>query len=165
MGFGVKKTMTIAQNLYQNGHISYMRTDSVNLSTEAITACQNYINSSYGANYSMKEGRKFSTKTANAQEAHEAIRPTHIENDPSTIRLDGDDLRLYKLIWERTVASQMQAAKVETTTYTFVPKDLDQRWQTKGQVILFDGFLKLYEEGTDDEEEKEGEVTLPMITK
>lgn len=165
LGYGVKKTMTIAQMLYQNGHISYMRTDSVNLSAEAISACQDYINTSYGANYSMKEGRKFNTKTANAQEAHEAIRPTHIENDPSNIKLDGDDLRLYKLIWERTVASQMQAAKVQTTTYTFVPKDLDQKWQTKGQVILFDGFLKLYEEGTDDEEEKEGEVTLPMIAK
>lgn len=165
MGFGVKKTMTIAQNLYQNGHISYMRTDSVNLSAEAIAACQTYINSSYGSEYALKEGRKYNTKTANAQEAHEAIRPTHIENDPSTIRLDGDDLRLYKLIWERTVASQMQAAKIQTTTYTFVPKNIDQKWQTKGQVILFDGFLKLYEEGTDDEEEKEGEVTLPMITK
>lgn len=165
LGYGVKKTMTIAQMLYQNGHISYMRTDSVNLSAEAISACQDYIDTSYGANYSMKEGRKFATKTANAQEAHEAIRPTHIENDPSTIKLEGDDLRLYKLIWERTVASQMQAAKVQTTTYTFVPKDLDQKWQTKGQVILFDGFLKLYEEGTDDEEEKEGEVTLPMIAK
>lgn len=165
LGYGVKKTMTIAQMLYQNGHISYMRTDSVNLSAEAISACQDYINTSYGTNYSMKEGRKFATKTANAQEAHEAIRPTHIENDPSSIKLDGDDLRLYKLIWERTVASQMQAAKVQTTTYTFVPKDIDQKWQTKGQVILFDGFLKLYEEGTDDEEEKEGEVTLPAITK
>lgn len=165
LGYGVKKTMTIAQMLYQNGHISYMRTDSVNLSAEAIAGCQSYINSAYGANYSLQEGRKFATKTANAQEAHEAIRPTHIENDPSSIKLDGDDLRLYKLIWERTVASQMQAAKVQTTTYTFVPKDIDQKWQTKGQVILFDGFLKLYEEGTDDEEEKEGEVTLPMITK
>lgn len=165
LGYGVKKTMTIAQILYQNGHISYMRTDSVNLSGEAISACQNYINSSYGPTYSLQEGRKFATKTANAQEAHEAIRPTHIENDPAKINLDGDDLRLYKLIWERTVASQMQAAKVQTTTYTFVPKDIDQKWQTKGQVILFDGFLKLYEEGTDDEEEKEGEVTLPAIAK
>lgn len=165
LGYGVKKTMTIAQNLYQNGHISYMRTDSVNLSAEAIAACQTYINSSYGSEYALKEGRKYNTKTANAQEAHEAIRPTHIENDPSSIKLDGDDLKLYKLIWERTVASQMQAAKVQTTTYTFVPKNLDQKWQTKGQVILFDGFLKLYEEGTDEEEEKEGEITLPMITK
>jgi DNA topoisomerase-1 len=165
LGYGVKKTMTIAQNLYQNGHISYMRTDSVNLSAEAIAACQTYINSSYGSEYALKEGRKYNTKTANAQEAHEAIRPTHIENDPSSIKLDGDDLKLYKLIWERTVASQMQAAKVQTTTYTFVPKNLDQKWQTKGQVILFDGFLKLYEEGTDEEEEKEGEVTLPMIAK
>ena len=165
LGYGVKKTMTVAQMLYQNGHISYMRTDSVNLSAEAIGACKEYIEKNYGADYSMKDGRKFATKTANAQEAHEAIRPTHMEQDPSSIKLDGDDLRLYKLIWERTVASQMQAAKVETTTYTFVPKEIDQKWQTKGQVILFDGFLKLYEEGTDDEEEKEGEVTLPAIKK
>jgi DNA topoisomerase-1 len=165
MGFGVKKTMTIAQMLYQNGHISYMRTDSVNLSAEAVSGCQSYINSSYGSEYALKEARKFATKTANAQEAHEAIRPTHIETDPSSIKLDGDELRLYKLIWERTVASQMQAAKVQTTTYTFVPQDIDQKWQTKGQVILFDGFLKLYEEGTDEEEEKEGEVTLPAIAK
>lgn len=122
----------------------------------------------------MQEGRKFATKTANAQEAHEAIRPTHIEQDPSSIKLEGNELRLYKLIWERTVASQMQAAKVQTTTYTFCPLEkggqggfpgVDSKWITKGQVILFDGFLKLYEEGTDDEEEKEGEVTLPMITK
>lgn len=165
MGFGVKQTMGIAQSLYQNWHISYMRTDSVNLSGEAISACQEYINKNYWDNYSMKEGRKFATKTANAQEAHEAIRPTHMEQDPATIKLEGTELKLYKLIWERTVASQMQAAKVQTTTYTFVPKDIDQKWQTKGQVILFDGFLKLYEEGTDDEEEKEGEVTLPMIAK
>lgn len=165
LGFGVKKTMTIAQNLYQNGLISYMRTDSVNLSDEAIKACQEYINGHYGSDYAMKTGRKYKSKTANAQEAHEAIRPTHIEEDPSSIKLDSDDLRLYKLIWERTVASQMQTARVETTTYTFVPKGLEQKWQTKGQVILFDGFLKLYEEGTDEEEEKEGEVTLPAIAK
>lgn len=123
--------MTIAQNLYQNGLISYMRTDSVNLSDEAIKACNEYINGHFGADYAIKNGRKYKSKTANAQEAHEAIRPTHIEQDPSNIKLDGDDLRLYKLIWERTVASQMQTAKVETTTYTFVPAGLDQKWQTK----------------------------------
>lgn len=165
MWFGVKKTMTIAQHLYQNGHISYMRTDSVNLSAESISSCLSYIQKSFGSEYALKEGRKYNTKTANAQEAHEAIRPTHIEKDPSNISLDGDDLRLYKLIWERTVASQMQTAKIQTTTYTFVPKEKDQKWQTKGQVILFDGFLKLYEEGTDDEEEKEWEAKLPLIEK
>ena len=131
MGFSVKQTMTTAQMLYQNGHISYMRTDSVNLSAEAMADCKEYINKNYGKEYSMVDGRKYTTKTANAQEAHEAIRPTHMENDPNKIKLDGNDLRLYKLIWERTVASQMQAAKIETTTYNFVPKDLDQKWQTK----------------------------------
>ena len=165
MGFGVKQTMGVAQSLYQNGHISYMRTDSVNLSSEAMDACKSYIDTNYGTEYSLVSGRKFDTKTANAQEAHEAIRPTHMENTPSTIKLEGNDLRLYKLIWERTVASQMQAAKIETTTYNFVPEGHDQKWQTKGQVILFDGFMKLYTEGKDDEEEEEGEVTLPAIKK
>lgn len=165
MGFSVKQTMTTAQMLYQNGHISYMRTDSVNLSAEAMADCKEYINKNYGKEYSMVEGRKYTTKTANAQEAHEAIRPTHMENDPNKIKLEGNDLRLYKLIWERTVASQMQAAKIETTTYNFVPKDLDQKWQTKWQVILFDGFMKVYTEGKDDEDEEEGEVTLPAIKK
>lgn len=165
LGFGVKQTMGIAQALYQNGHISYMRTDSVNLSAEAMNACKSYIDSHYGTEYSLANGRKFDTKTANAQEAHEAIRPTHMENTPNTIKLEGNDLRLYKLIWERTVASQMQAAKIETTTYNFVPEGYDQKWQTKGQVILFDGFMKLYTEGKDDEDEEEGEVTLPAIKK
>jgi DNA topoisomerase-1 len=140
MGFGVKQTMGIAQALYQNGHISYMRTDSVNLSAEAMDACKNYIHSNYGPKYTLQDGRKFTTKTANAQEAHEAIRPTHMENDPNTIKLEGNDLRLYKLIWERTVASQMQAAKIETTTYTFIPSPPEKGgaeggglsiWQTK----------------------------------
>jgi len=165
MGFGVKQTMGIAQALYQNGHISYMRTDSVNLSAEAMNACKSYIDSNYGTEYSLVNGRKFDTKTANAQEAHEAIRPTNMENTPNTIKLEGNDLRLYKLIWERTVASQMQAAKIETTTYNFVPEGHDQKWQTKWQVILFDGFMKLYTEGKDDEDEEEGEVTLPAIKK
>lgn len=131
MGFGVKQTMGVAQSLYQNGHISYMRTDSVNLSSEAMNACKSYIDTNYGTEYSLATGRKFDTKTANAQEAHEAIRPTHMENTPHTIKLEGNDLRLYKLIWERTVASQMQAAKIETTTYNFVPANQDQKWQTK----------------------------------
>ncbi|MFA6080015.1 MAG: type I DNA topoisomerase [Candidatus Gracilibacteria bacterium] len=177
MGFSVKQTMTTAQMLYQNGHISYMRTDSVNLSAEAMADCKEYINKNYGKEYSMVEGRKYTTKMANAQEAHEAIRPTHMENDPNTIKLDGNDLRLYKLIWERTVASQMQAAKIETTTYNFCPSSpdkggveggglgIDSKWQTKGQVILFDGFMKVYTEGKDDEDEEEGEVTLPAIKK
>lgn len=157
--------MNIAQGLYQNGHISYMRTDSVNLSKEAMSACKTYIDKAYGTEYSLANGRNYDTKTANAQEAHEAIRPTHMDNTPSTIKLEGNDLKLYKLIWERTVASQMQAAKIETTTYNFVPEGQDQKWQTKGQVILFDGFMKLYTEGKDDEEEEEGEVTLPAIQK
>lgn len=165
MWYGVKQTMGIAQSLYQNGHISYMRTDSVNLSQEAMDACKGFIESSYGQEYSLEKWRSFNTKTANAQEAHEAIRPTHMEHTPSTINLEWSDLKLYKLIWERTIASQMQAAKIETTTYTFVPEGHDQKWQTKWQVILFDGFMKIYIEWKDDEEDESEEAMLPSIKK
>lgn len=173
LGFGVKKTMTVAQMLYQNGHISYMRTDSVHLSGEAISACKDYIVGNFWEKYAMKNGRKYTTKTANAQEAHEAIRPTHIERDPSSLKLWSDESRLYRLIWERTVASQMQSAEVETTTYTFAPlikgKEWSEgglgTWQAKWQVIVFDGFLKLYEEGKDDDNEdnESDEKQLPAL--
>lgn len=157
--------MSIAQNLYQNGHITYMRTDSVNLSDFAIGAAKNYIEATYGAAYAMPNGRRYKTKQANAQEAHEAIRPTDIKKTPDTVGLDGQELRLYKLIWERTVASQMKEALIETTTYTFTPKEADgQTWISKGEVIRFAGFMKLYVEGTDDEEESDSR-SLPSITK
>lgn len=137
--------MTVAQSLYQNGHITYMRTDSVNLSDLAMTAAKEYIEANFGANYSMPGGRKYKTKQANAQEAHEAIRPTYIDKSPEAVGLDGQELRLYKLIWERTVASQMKEALIETTTYSFIPNEADnQIWTSKGEVIKFPGFMKLY---------------------
>jgi len=100
LGYGVKMTMDIAQRLYQNGHITYMRTDSVNLSDLAIDAARNFITKEYGSEYAMPKGRKYKTKQASAQEAHEAIRPTDINKTPESSRLDAQESKLYRLIWE-----------------------------------------------------------------
>lgn len=155
--------MDVAQKLYQNGHITYMRTDSVNLSNEAMNACQSFIQKEFGMGYALPNGRKFTTKQASAQEAHEAIRPTHMENTPESILLSDGEKKLYKLIWERTVASQMKEATVELTTYFFETKMGDD-WIAKGEVIKFPGFMKLYVEGTDDEEGEKFEAKkLPEI--
>ena len=165
LGYGVSQTMSIAQSLYQNGHITYMRTDSVNLSDLAITTAKAYIEKTFGKNYSLPEGRKYKNKQANAQEAHEAIRPTYIDKTPDTVGLEGTELRLYRLIWERTVASQMKEAEIESTTYSFVPTIADhQVWTSKGEVVKFPGFMKLYIEGEDDEEQADSKA-LPKIAK
>jgi DNA topoisomerase-1 len=165
LGYGVSQTMSIAQSLYQNGHITYMRTDSVNLSELAIGAAKDFIEKTYGANYTVPGGRKYKNKQANAQEAHEAIRPTDIDKTPEKIGLEAQEARLYKLIWERTVASQMQEALIESTTYTFSPQQAsDQSWTSKGEVVKFPGFMKLYVEGNDDEEEADSR-SLPKIDK
>ena len=122
LGYGVKQTMDIAQRLYQNGHITYMRTDSVNLSDLAIGAARAFIEKNFGHEYALPNGRKYKTKQASAQEAHEAIRPTDMNHTPESLGLDGQEARIYRLIWERTVASQMAEAIIETTTYRFEPK-------------------------------------------
>ncbi|MCK9272274.1 type I DNA topoisomerase [Candidatus Gracilibacteria bacterium] len=164
LGFSVAQTMSVAQNLYQNGFITYMRTDSVNLSDLAIQASKKYIEENFGKEYSLPHGRKFKNKQANAQEAHEAIRPSYIEKNPENVGLDGNDIRLYKLIWERTIASQMKEALIETTTYIFSPDIAsNQEWITKGEVIKFPGFMKLYIEGTDDETEESETMNLPIL--
>lgn len=121
LGYGVKTTMDIAQRLYQNGFITYMRTDSVNLSDLAISTARDFITKEFGSEYAMPNGRKYKTKQASAQEAHEAIRPTELEKTPEKISLDPMESKLYRLIWERTVASQMREAEIETTTYHFSP--------------------------------------------
>lgn len=159
-------TMDIAQRLYQNGHITYMRTDSVNLSDLAIATARTFIEQEYGKEYSLPNGRKYKTKQANAQEAHEAIRPAYIDKTPDSVHLDGMEAKLYRLIWERTVASQMKEAEVETTTYHFAPKGHDEDWIVKGEVIKFPGFMKLYIEGTDEENDEESESKkLPLVRK
>ncbi len=162
LGMDVTTTMRIAQKLYENGHITYMRTDSVNLSAFAISAATNAVNDLYGAKYS--KSRNFSTKSESAQEAHEAIRPTNF-----MVQNAGDDSReqkLYQLIWKRSIASQMATAELEKTIITLEDASKKSEFYAEGEVIKFDGFLKVYMESKDDEEEEDGESSgvLPAVT-
>lgn len=165
LGFSVARTMSVAQKLYEEGNITYMRTDSLNLSDTAIKAAKAEITSSYGAQYS--EVRKFTNKSKGAQEAHEAIRPV----DMSVHSAGGDsaEQRLYDLIWKRTLASQMADAELERTRVKISPQNIsanynDVHFLAKGEVIKFDGFLKVYMESTDDEDtEKDEEGLLPQM--
>jgi DNA topoisomerase-1 len=158
LGMSVKATMTVAQKLYESGKITYMRTDSMNLSDFARDAAKNEILSSFGEEYSFP--RVFKTKNKGAQEAHEAIRPT----DMSVKTIDGDtnERRLYELIWKRTLASQMADAKLENTTAHVNISTRSETLVAKGQVIKFEGFLKVYMESTDDEESDESGVLPPL---
>lgn len=152
LGFSVSRTMVIAQRLYESGKITYMRTDSVNLSDFALDAAKQEITRSYGPQYS--KTRQYTNMNKGAQEAHEAIRPTEMGNQ----QIDGerDEQRLYDLIWKRTVASQMADAELEKTTATITISTMSDVLQAKGEVVKFDGFLKVYAEGTDDEESEDG---------
>ncbi len=166
LGFSVARTMTVAQKLYEEGNITYMRTDSLNLSDTAVNAAKAEITSSYGSEYS--KPRKFSTKSKGAQEAHEAIRP--VDMSRKSVKGDSSAQRLYDLIWKRTLASQMADAQLEKTKVTIAAKGdsiLDiSNFIGRGEVIKFDGFLKVYMEGTDDDnEEKEAEGLLPEMKK
>ena len=160
LGFNVSKTMLLAQRLYENGHITYMRTDSVNLSEFARTTAKDAITKNYGEEYS--HTRKYSIKNDNAQEAHEAIRPTNFE--VSTAGDDDGQKRLYQLIWRRAIASQMSSAELERTTIEIENNKNSDLFRAKGEVIKFDGFLKVYLEGTDDEDEEEDSGLLPKVT-
>jgi DNA topoisomerase-1 len=161
LGFSVGQTMSVAQKLYEAGKITYMRTDSVNLSTMAIGAAKNVILSEYGEKY--LKTRNFKTKAKGAQEAHEAIRPTFIENQD----ISGTDRekRLYDLIWKRTVASQMSEAQLEKTTISINLSNDEHKFAAVGEVLKFDGFLKVYLESTDDENEEEVKGLLPAVNK
>jgi len=158
-GYSVIKTMLLAQKLYESGKITYMRTDSVNLSETAITAAEESIKKNYGDKYS--NPKRYKGKNANAQEAHEAIRPS----DMTVEEVAGDDdaQRLYSLIWKRAVASQMAPAELENTTVRINVSGRTEQFVAKGQVIKFDGFLKLYLESTDDEEEEGTDGLLPPM--
>ena len=149
LGFSVSQTMTIAQRLYEAGLITYMRTDSVNLSSLAINAAKACIVSEYGESYS--KPRKYKTRTKGAQEAHEAIRPTYIQN--VTIEGNTNEKKLYNLIWKRTIASQMADAVVEKTTVDIKAHGVSEPFVAEAEKVIFDGFLKVYIEGTDDEDE------------
>jgi DNA topoisomerase-1 len=160
LGFSVIQTMMVAQKLYEAGKISYMRTDSVNLSDEARTGAMNQINSSYGQAFF--QPRQFKTKSASAQEAHEAIRPTDFSvTNPG---MDRNALRLYDLIWKRAIASQMADAELEKTTATIGISTSPREFIATGEVIKFEGFLKVYMESEDDEDEEENSKVLPPLT-
>ena len=160
LGYSVSQTMSVAQRLYESGKITYMRTDSVNLSDDALESSKKEIISSFGEKYSLK--RSFSNKAKGAQEAHEAIRPT----DMSIHTIDGENShnKLYELIWKRTIASQMSDAILERTTAKINVSTTEQNFVAKGEMIKFDGFMKLYLEGKDEEvEEQKG--MLPKLNK
>ncbi len=159
LGFSVANTMRVAQELYESGMITYMRTDSVNLSDMALAMSSTEITASFGPEY--VKMRKFATKTKGAQEAHEAIRPTYMTN--RTIEGDKSHKRLYELIWKRTIASQMADAELEKTTVTIGVSKATEKFIARGEVIKFDGFLKVYMESTDDEEQGGEEGMLPPM--
>lgn len=147
LGFSVANTMRVAQNLYESGKITYMRTDSVNLSGFAINMAKDEITSAYGKEY--VKTRKYTTKTKGAQEAHEAIRPTYMNQ--SSVSGNADEKRLYELIWKRTIASQMSDAELERTQVKIASSKANDLFVASGEVIKFDGFLKVYLESSDDE--------------
>ena len=158
LGFSVSRTMSNAQRLYEAGHITYMRTDSVNLSKQALNEAREVITNSYGPDFA--QTRVFKTKNKGAQEAHEAIRPTKL----AKMRVDAapDEQRLYELIWKRTIASQMSDAKLERTVIQINADKHDKKFTARGEVVTFEGFLKVYFEGKDEEEDAQ-EGLLPKV--
>ena len=162
LGFTVSQTMMIAQRLYESGRITYMRTDSVHLSSFALNACKDEIMKDYGEEYI--HNREFQTKSKGAQEAHEAIRPTFANTDKG--EWTSQERRLYDLIWKRTIASQMAEAKIEKTTAVVNMDNRTEHFVANGEVVVFDGFLKVYRESTDDdalEPKPEGTNILPAL--
>lgn len=174
LGFNARKTMMIAQQLYEGisldgettGLITYMRTDSINVSQEAIQSARSFIPKAYGQDYLPKEPRVFKSKAKNAQEAHEAIRPTDLTRRPENVKgvLDGDQLKLYELIWKRMLASQMESALLDQVSIEVANAQRSVIFRATGSTIAFDGFLKLYEEGKDTSEE-ESDKRLPAFNK
>ncbi|HET7629963.1 MAG TPA: type I DNA topoisomerase, partial [Candidatus Saccharimonadales bacterium] len=152
LGYSVKQTMTLAQRLYESGHITYMRTDSTTLSGQAIKAAEDYIAKNFGNKYHQR--RQFKTKNASAQEAHEAIRPTDFGK--LAAGSDQQQKRLYELIWQRAIASQMAPAEVDRTEITIAVSDRPEIFLAKGEVLKFDGFLKVYGGGKED-------IILPSV--
>ena len=159
LGFSVSQTMTVAQRLYEAGKITYMRTDSINLSEDAISSASQEITGSYGNEY--LQVRKYKNKSESAQEAHEAIRPTDFSAKEAS--KDRNEQRLYELIWKRAIASQMADAKIERTTATIAISTSPLTLTASGEVIKFDGFLKVYLESSDDEDDEEQKGMLPPL--
>ena len=162
LGFSVSQTMMVAQHLYESGRITYMRTDSVNLSELCLNASRKEIIDLYGEDYS--KTRKYHTSSKGAQEAHEAIRPSYMNKN--AIEGTAQEKRLYELIWKRTIASQMADAEIEKTTITIKSDDIDEVFTAQGEVVKFDGFIKVYRESLDDDEQNEDySHTLPAMKK
>ena len=161
LGFTVAQTMMVAQRLYESGFITYMRTDSVNLSSLAIGTSREAITQLMGERY--VQTRQFTTKSKGAQEAHEAIRPTYMEHQP--IEADSAERRLYDLIWKRTIASQMADAELEKTTAPIALTGMSETFVATGEVVTFDGFLRVYRESLDDEETEDESRLLPPLKK
>lgn len=157
--FSVSQTMSVAQKLYEQGLITYMRTDSTNLSALAIGAAEKFITETYGGQYSKK--RQYKTKAKGAQEAHEAIRPTYLGN--ASIQGTPQEQRLYELIWKRTIASQMSDAKILKTDMKVSCSNAEEKFNVQATQVLFDGFLKLYMESTDDPQQDDEEIILPEL--
>jgi len=172
LGFAANKTMRVAQSLYEGkpingevtGLITYMRTDGVGIAQEALNATRGMVESRYGEKYLPESPRVYKTKAKNAQEAHEAVRPTDPMRRPADVAgvLDVDEKKLYELIWRRTIASQMESARMERTTVTIHNADKSAELRATGTVVLFDGFLSVYQEGKDDEKD-EKEALLPAM--
>ncbi len=159
LGFPVSKTMRTAQRLYEQGHITYMRTDSVTLSDVAKNAIKNKILNDFGDKYFTQ--RSYTNKSKNAQQAHEAVRPTDFEN--KNVSVDLDQVKLYDLIWKRTIASQMSLAKIDKTVVSVQSRTIDLTFTAEGEVINFDGFLKVYSSVKDDDSEKDITIDLPKL--
>ncbi len=163
LGFGAKQTMGTAQRLYESGWITYMRTDGVDMAPEAVTATRAAIAARFGEAYVPAKPRLYKTKAKNAQEAHECIRPTDMDRGPDAAGgLEPDQRRLYELVWKRTIASQMEAARLERTTVEIESADKAVGLRATGQVVRFDGFLRVYDEGRDDDDGEDG-ARLPAI--
>ncbi|SNT18007.1 type I DNA topoisomerase [Tropicimonas sediminicola] len=163
-GMGARQTMNAAQRLYEAGLITYMRTDGIDMAPEAVAAARDAIKDRYGAEYVPSTPRIYKNKAKNAQEAHECIRPTDMTRDAASLKVsEADQRKLYDLIWKRTLASQMEAARLERTTVDITSADGQVGLRATGQVVLFDGFLKVYEEGRDDVSEDEDGKRLPAI--
>ncbi|MEA3398622.1 MAG: type I DNA topoisomerase [Patescibacteria group bacterium] len=160
LGYGAKQTMVLAQQLYENGHITYMRTDSLALSNKFLNDAHDYLHKNLGEKYTLIKARQFKTKSKSAQEAHEAIRPTEAENVPEKLKqkLNDRQLRLYRLIWQRSIASQMPAATMNAATIDIDAKKTPYQFRATGQTTDFDGYLKIYPE-------RSKELELPSVKK
>ncbi|MFC3569880.1 type I DNA topoisomerase [Paracoccus simplex] len=163
LGLGARACMSAAQRLYEAGYITYMRTDGIDMAPEAVMAARDAIKARFGAEYLPKSPRMYKNKAKNAQEAHECIRPTDMMLSPDRLPVsDKDQKALYDLIWKRTLASQMESARMERTTVELASADGQMGLRANGQVMLFDGFLRVYDQGRDDEEDEDSR-RLPLI--